>query len=76
MPDIIINDKVKQAHFDEEEIIVGPNDDENLAILYLQMDCHVQSTNVLWQNANHDRQMHYDNTITADENVIQKVKKI
>ncbi len=39
------------------------------------MDCHAQSTNVLWQNANHDRQMHYDNTITADENVIQKVKK-
>ena len=32
MPDIIINDKVKQAHFDEEEIIVGPNDDENLAV--------------------------------------------
>ena len=29
MPDIIINDKVKQ---DEEEIIVGPNDDENLAV--------------------------------------------
>ena len=25
------------------------------------MDCHAQSTNVLWQNANHDRQMHYDN---------------
>ena len=29
MPDIIINDKVKQ---DEEEIIVGPNDDENLGV--------------------------------------------
>ena len=39
------------------------------------MDCHAQSTNVLWQNANHERQRHYDNTITADENVIQKVKK-
>ena len=26
-------------------------------------------TKVLLRNANHDRQMHYDNTITADENV-------
>ena len=30
MPDIIINDNV--AQFDEEEIILGPNDYENLAV--------------------------------------------